>query len=88
MPTPNDPNAKAIKTLDKDLSRISMLEQATMFTSRPLVAPGIALAFIVIAGLAAGFHHRPPLPLSVSSGLAENGELAPSSRIRPAPPCS
>ncbi len=48
-----DPNAKAIKTLDKDLNRISLLEQATAFTGRPLVAPGIALSFVVITGLAA-----------------------------------
>ena len=41
-------------TLDKDLNRISQLELATAYVSRPLVAPGIALAFIVLAGLAAG----------------------------------
>lgn len=41
-------------TLDKDLNRISQLELATTYASRPLVAPGIALAFIVLAGLAAG----------------------------------
>ncbi|WP_291732516.1 inorganic phosphate transporter [Leisingera sp. F5] len=41
-------------TLDKDLNRISQLELATSYVSRPLVAPGIALAFIVLAGLAAG----------------------------------
>ncbi|WP_027234787.1 inorganic phosphate transporter [Leisingera caerulea] len=41
-------------TLDKDLNRISQLELATAYVSRPLVAPGIALAFIVLAGLGAG----------------------------------
>ncbi|MBQ4826805.1 inorganic phosphate transporter [Leisingera sp. M527] len=41
-------------TLDKDLNRISQLELATAYASRPLVGPGIALAFIVVAGLAAG----------------------------------
>ena len=41
------------KTLDKDLKRIGRLEEATMFVSRPLIAPGIALAFIVLAGIAA-----------------------------------
>ncbi|WP_264210403.1 inorganic phosphate transporter [Leisingera thetidis] len=41
-------------TLDKDLNRISQLELATAYASRPLVAPGIALAFIVLAGLGAG----------------------------------
>lgn len=41
------------KTLDKDLGRIGRLEEATQFVSRGLVAPGIALAFIVLAGIAA-----------------------------------
>jgi PiT family inorganic phosphate transporter len=53
MSAPVDPNAKGIKTLDKDLGRISLLEQATAFTARPLVGPGIALVFMVLAGLAA-----------------------------------
>lgn len=38
------------KTLDKDLRKIGRLEEATQFVARPLVAPGIALAFIVLAG--------------------------------------
>lgn len=41
------------KTLDKDLNRIGMLEEAGQFVSRPLVAPGLALAFIVLAGVGA-----------------------------------
>lgn len=42
------------KTLDKDLKRIGRLEDATQFVARPLVAPGLALAFIVLAGVVAG----------------------------------
>ena len=42
------------KTLDKDLKRIGLIEDAAQFVARPLVAPGLALAFIVLAGLAAG----------------------------------
>lgn len=53
MTAPADPTAKAIKTLDKDLGRISLLEQASLFTARPLVAPGIAVLFVALAGLAA-----------------------------------
>ena len=53
MSSPADPNAKAIKTLDKDLKRIGLLEQATAFTARPLVGPGIALVFMALAGLGA-----------------------------------
>jgi len=39
--------------LDRDLRRISRAEHATAHTARPLVAPGVALAFLVLAGLAA-----------------------------------
>ncbi len=41
------------KTLDKDLNRISRLEQGTMYVGRPLVAPGIALSFIVVVAIIA-----------------------------------
>ena len=49
---PND--ADHLETLDRDLHRFSHLESATQYVARPMVAPGIALAFIVVAGLAAG----------------------------------
>ena len=48
-PTPTN----RFKTLDKDLSRIVQLEQATQFVGRPMVALGIALVFIVSAALVA-----------------------------------
>lgn len=48
-----NPPVNQWKTLDKDLGRIGRLEEATMFIARPLVAPGIALAFIVLAGVLA-----------------------------------
>ena len=41
------------KTLDKDLNRISHLEQATQYVARPLVAPGLGLAFIVFVAVVA-----------------------------------
>jgi PiT family inorganic phosphate transporter len=41
------------RTLDKDLKRIVQMEHATAYVSRPLVAPGVALAFILLAGLMA-----------------------------------
>ncbi|MBD9528819.1 MULTISPECIES: inorganic phosphate transporter [Paracoccus] len=41
------------KTLDKDLGRISVLEQATATISRPLVAPGLALLFVIGVALVA-----------------------------------
>jgi PiT family inorganic phosphate transporter len=48
----NDPIGSQWKTLDTDLHRISRVEYATAYVARPLVAPGIALAFIVLAALA------------------------------------
>lgn len=41
------------KTLDKDLSRLVILEQATSFLSRPLIAIGIGLAFVAFCAIAA-----------------------------------
>lgn len=41
------------KTLDKDLNRISHLEMATQYVARPLVAPGLGLAFIVVVAIVA-----------------------------------
>lgn len=42
---------KSWKTLNKDLERINTLERAVAYTARPLVAPGIALAFMALTGL-------------------------------------
>jgi PiT family inorganic phosphate transporter len=42
---------KSWKTLNKDLARISALEQAMAYTARPLIAMGLALAFIALTGL-------------------------------------
>ena len=41
------------KTLDRDLNRISQVELATAYVARPLVGLGIAMAFVVVAGVAA-----------------------------------
>jgi PiT family inorganic phosphate transporter len=41
------------KTLDKDLGRISYLERGTQYVARPLVAPGLALAFVVVVAVIA-----------------------------------
>ncbi|CUH82051.1 inorganic phosphate transporter [Tropicibacter naphthalenivorans] len=41
------------KTLDRDLNRLSRLESAGMYVSRPLVGMGISLVFIGLAALAA-----------------------------------
>ncbi|QFT57547.1 Sulfate permease CysP [Sulfitobacter sp. THAF37] len=48
------PQGSQWKTLDTDLDRISRVELATAYVSRPLVATGIALAFIAVAGIMAG----------------------------------
>jgi PiT family inorganic phosphate transporter len=46
----NDLEARHLDTLDRDLGRFSTLESATVYISRPLVAPGIALIFVLLAG--------------------------------------
>lgn len=42
-----------LETLDRDLERFSNLELATAYVARPMVAPGIALVFVLFAGIAA-----------------------------------
>ncbi|WP_062563764.1 inorganic phosphate transporter [Paracoccus aminovorans] len=49
-----DLEPRHLETLDRDLGRFANLEAAAAYVSRPLVAPGIALVFIILAGLAAG----------------------------------
>jgi len=41
------------QSLDSDLHRISRVENANVHVARPMLAPGIALAFIAVAGLTA-----------------------------------
>lgn len=49
----DDTSRNQWKTLDKDLGRIGRLELATQYVARPLVAPGIGLAFVVLVALMA-----------------------------------
>jgi len=57
---------KSWKTLNKDLARLSAMERAMAYSARPLVAPGLALAFMVVTGLAvAAFIGFEPLGLIV-----------------------
>ncbi|PSL20939.1 inorganic phosphate transporter [Shimia abyssi] len=48
---PGDP--RHLETLDRDLRRFSRLEVATGAIGRPMVGLGVALVFVVLAGLAA-----------------------------------
>ncbi|GAA5543876.1 inorganic phosphate transporter [Brucella sp. NBRC 113783] len=48
-----DLEARHLETLDRDLGRFANLETAASYVSRPLVAPGVALVFIILAGLGA-----------------------------------
>ncbi|QQA44426.1 inorganic phosphate transporter [Pelagovum pacificum] len=41
------------KTLDHDLNRLSRVEAAAMYSTRPLVGVGVSLAFLTLAGIAA-----------------------------------
>ncbi|MFC0280982.1 inorganic phosphate transporter [Falsigemmobacter intermedius] len=49
----HDFEPRHLETLDRDLGRFSALERASGYIARPLVAPGIALVFILLSGLAA-----------------------------------
>ncbi|MFC0200803.1 inorganic phosphate transporter [Paracoccus rhizosphaerae] len=49
----NDLETRHLETLDRDLGRFSQLERAGVALSRGLVAPGVALAFVLLAGLGA-----------------------------------
>lgn len=65
------------KTLDKDLDRIGALEEAALFVSRPLVAPGLALVFIVLATLVAAlFIGREPSAVVVVAAAAVGAYMA------------
>jgi len=49
----NKHDADHLETLDRDLHRLSYLENATQYVARPMMGTGIALAFMVLAGLSA-----------------------------------
>ena len=49
----NDLEPKHLETLDRDLGRFSSLETATSYVAKPLVAPALALIFIIIVGILA-----------------------------------
>ena len=51
--TDQEPDRRHLETLDRDLERYSGLKQASQLATRPLVAPGAALIFILLAGIAA-----------------------------------
>jgi inorganic phosphate transporter, PiT family len=71
------PRGSQWKTLDKDLNRISRLEYATAYAGRPLVAPGIALAFIVLAVLSSAMIFGPaPASLVVIAAAAFGAYMA------------
>jgi len=50
----SDNSGNSWSTLDKDLNKISNFEYATAYVAKPMVGLGVALVFIVVAGLAAG----------------------------------
>ncbi len=46
-------DSRHLDTLDRDLGRFSSLELASALVTRPIIGPGVALIFILLAGLAA-----------------------------------
>ncbi|MEQ5872294.1 inorganic phosphate transporter [Sagittula sp. NFXS13] len=53
MTEKRDFQANHADTLDRDLGRLSTLEQATAYVSRPMAGKGVALVFMVLAALLA-----------------------------------
>ncbi|NNK16406.1 MAG: inorganic phosphate transporter [Sulfitobacter sp.] len=71
------PQGSQWKTLDTDLNRISQVELATAYVARPLVGPGIALAFMVIAGImAAIFFGQTPISFVVVAAAVFGAYMA------------
>jgi len=71
------PENRQWKTLDRDLGRISQVELAAAYVSRPMIAPGIALAFMVVAGLiAAVFLGETPVNMIVVMAAVFGGYMA------------
>ena len=65
------------KTLDTDLNRIGQMEYATAYVARPMVATGIAMAFIFVAALAAAiFLEQSPVNLVVVAATAFGAYMA------------
>ena len=72
---PND--ADHLETLDRDLDRFSTLETAAQYVARPMVGPGIGLAFIVVAGLGAAiFFGQMPLNMVVVAAAVFGAYMA------------
>jgi inorganic phosphate transporter, PiT family len=65
------------KKLDKDLMRVGRLEEASHFITRPLVAPGIGLAFVFFALMFAMlFMERPPISFVVVAAAGIGAYMA------------
>lgn len=77
MSLPPEKPVNQWKTLDKDLKRIGRLEEATAFVARPLVAPGLALAFIIFVGfLSAALMGAQPVSFIVVAAAAIGAYMA------------
>ncbi|TNB46467.1 inorganic phosphate transporter [Martelella lutilitoris] len=65
------------KTLDKDLNRLTRLEEATMYTARPLVGVGVSLVFVTLTVVAAAiFTGGEPQSLAVIVAAAFGAYMA------------
>ena len=74
---PQDTPTNRWKTLDQDLNRLSRLEAASMYASRPLVGVGASLVFVTLAALAAAiFTGGEPQSLAVIVAAAFGAYMA------------
>lgn len=51
--TDSSSDSRHLETLDRDLGRFSSLELASALVTRPIIGPGLALVFILLAGVVA-----------------------------------
>ena len=67
----SDPNTNQWKQLDRDLGRLGQIESATQFVAKPMVSFGIALIFLILAGLFAAlvFWQQPPFLIIVAAAV-------------------
>ncbi|MDG2068735.1 MAG: inorganic phosphate transporter [Paracoccaceae bacterium] len=73
----SDPANNKWKTLDRDLGRLGQVELATQFIAKPMVGIGIALIFLILAGLGAAvfFWQQPPF-LIIAAAAVFGGYMA------------
>jgi hypothetical protein len=81
-----DLTAKGVKTVDKDLRRIGVMEQALAYTPLLLIAlavPSIFIGWFTVGPVALGDFFRGAILQSAEAPLAEIAGVSTSRQVRP-----